>query len=334
MKFNLNNPAFLQMAGNVGGEKTVTRFVFVEGQNQVQLSANGSAVIESVQDGEIVRETYSALNDTAVTINADSDTEVVIYGAVTKFSIYPTFPHDVIKSLDVSKNTALTYLGLGGCKSLASLDVSENTVLNFLNLGDCTSLTSLDVSKNNALTYLNLGMSLGEYSGLTSLDVSKNTALTKLYCYNCTGLTSLDVSKNTALTKLHCYGCTGLTSLDVNKNTALTDLYCSNCPGLTSLDVSKNTALTELHTNSCTGLMLLDIQNTAQIIDGDLFNGISTNLTTLQVAGTSAWAYEKVKNWLNGDAPSGGTILVDENTPEYVTTAATTKGWSVEYVDA
>ena len=263
-------------------EPQETRFVFVEGQNQIQLSANGLVIIESVQGGEKVRETYSALSDTVVTIDADTDTEVVIYGAVTKFSIYPPYPHNVLKSLDVSKNTALTKLVCYGS----------------------TGLTSLDVSKNTALTYLDCGS---------------------------TGLTSLDVSNNTALTYFGCHNCTGLTSLDVSKNTALTHLGCSNCTGLTSLDVSNNTALTELVCFGCTVLMLLDIQNTSALEDVDLFDGTMNALTTLQVAGTSELAYNKVETWLTDYAPNNGKIYVDENTPQGVITEAEGKSWEVIY---
>ena len=242
MKMNFTSPVWLQSASNVGGGTPETRFVFVDGENQVRLSANGSVVIKSVQDGEIVLEEYSALNNTAVTINTEADTEVVIYGAVAEFSTYPQYPpRNVLKSLDVSKNTALTYL----------------------------------------------------------------------FCFGSTGLTSLDVSKNTALTYLNCSG-TGLTSLDVSQNTALNSLDCSGC----------------------TGMMLLNIQNTTRLEFVELFSSTNTNLTTLQVAGTSAMAYEKVENWLNGDAPNGGTVLVDENTPQEVIDAATAKNWTVEYVDA
>lgn len=193
MKNFILSPEWLQSAGNVGVPKT--RFVLTEDSgSKVQLSANGSVIVEYVQDGEIVRNTYIALSDTYVPIPAG--VEATVYGDVT--------------------------------------------VINY--------------DENNNIFSL----------------------------------------------------------LDVSKNTALTELNCSNCTGLT----------------------LLDIQNTDQLNNGNLFFGISTNLMTLQVAGTSAWAYEQVESWLSGDAPSGGTILVDENTPEGVITAATGKSWAVEYVDA
>ena len=250
-----------EFEGLLNFEPREIRFVFVEGENSVKLSASGLVIIESVQGGEKVREMYSALNETNVTINADADTEVVVYGSVTKFTSFTTYPHNTIKSLDVSKNTALT----------------------------------------------------------------------DLYCGGCTGITSLDVSKNTALTNLYCYGCTGITSLDLSKNTALTTLDCSGCTGLTSLDLSKNTALTNLNCNGCQNLLMLNIKNTALLESGEILDQSMANLTTLQVAGTSAWAYELVESWLSDFAPDNGMIYVDENTPQGVITEAEGKSWEVIY---
>ena len=226
-----------EFEGLYGFEPKVMRMTTsVEDQEFFELSANGLVYIDSVKNGQKVRNTLVNPENEFVNVKNDADTEIVVYGEVTH-----------------------------------------------LNAGDDAN------------------------TGLTSLDVSKNTALTELYCGDCTGLTSLDVSKNTALTSLSCYGCTGLTSLDVSKNTALTELYCNGCTGLTSLDVSK----------------------TAKLANGNIFNGISTNLRTLKVAGTSTWTYTQVENWLKGDAPSNGQLYADENTPQSVITAATAKSWEV-----
>ena len=166
--------------------------------------------------------------------------------------------YNQLTSLDVSKSTSLIKLNCA-FNQLTSLDISKNTALTNLsclynhlssldvskNIAltyltcDLNQLISLDVSQNTALTYLTCGS-----NQLTSLDVSKNTALTKLQCHG-NQLTSLDVSKNTELERLWCYS-NQLTSLDVSKNTALTELSCDKNE-LTSLDVSKNTALTKLY---------------------------------------------------------------------------------------
>jgi hypothetical protein len=77
--------------------------------------------------------------------------------------------------------------------------------------------------------------------------------------------------------------------------------------------------------------MLLDIQNTSSLEGSLILDQGMANLTTLQVAGTSAWAYEQVESWLNDYAPDNGMIYVDENTPQGVITAAEGKSWEVIY---
>ena len=165
---------------------------------------------------------------------------------------------NLLPSLDVSRNTALTELYCND-NQLTALDVSQNTALETL-FCRINQLTSLDVSRNTALTYLSCAV-----NELTSLDVSANTELTDLSCSNnklteldvrantelvtfdCSdnSLTELDVSANTKLAwHFYCYG-NQLTELDVSNCTALEVLFCHDNP-LTSLDVSRNTALTEL----------------------------------------------------------------------------------------
>ena len=201
--------------------------------------------------------------------------------------------------LNVSKNTALTYLDCHD-NQLTTLDVSKNTALAHLSCWN-NQLTALDVSKNTALTYLSCGSSkltalnvsgataLSELycqiSQLTTLDVSKNTALTTLDCES-NQLTTLDVSKNTALTKLWCY-LNKLTTLDVSKNTALTELVC-NYNQLTTLDVSKNTTLTELDCRN-NQLTTLDVSKNTTLTYLDCRN--NKKLTTLDVSKNTALTY-------------------------------------------
>ena len=181
-----------------------------------------------------------------------------------------------LTSLDISKNTALTFLRCMG--QLTSLDVSHNVALKYL---DCSAnpLTSLDVSKNTALMEL---LCVGNQ--LTSLDLSKNTALISLTC-ELNQLTSLDVSKNTALVSLDSWG-NQLTSLDLSKNTALMSLWCVNNQ-LASLDLSKNTALTELH---CEGNQLSSLDISKNTALTSLYCG-SNQLTSLDLSKNTELAF-------------------------------------------
>ena len=219
--------------------------------------------------------------DTITSLNIQNENIYTLTGIEDFTALeYLVCRNNNIGNIDVSQNTALTYLDCAGnagndpfgslnvtglinltyldCSSnggLNILDISTNTALTYLNnSGNGFSLAGLDVSNNTALTYLNC-----EWNQLTSLDVSQNTALTTLICID-NPLTSLDVSNNTALVDLNC-GDNQLTSLDVSNNTALVDLNCEYNQ-LTSLDVSNNTALVDLN---CKGndIECLDIsQNT------------------------------------------------------------------------
>ena len=146
-----------------------------------------------------------------------------------------------VKSLDLSKNTALKSLKCNQDSYLESLDISKNTALEVLDVSN-TKLTSLDVSHLKNLKELGCsGLKLG------TLDISNNLSLEVLACGS-NELTSLDLSNHLSLKKLRCeYN--NLPSLDVSKLTGLTELNCSN-DQLTSLDLSNNLALDSL---SCSG---------------------------------------------------------------------------------
>ncbi len=121
-----------------------------------------------------------------------------------------------LTSLDLSKNTRLTYLSCIYNNQLSSLDVSG-----------CAALTTLEC-RNNSLALLN---------------VSGCKALNYLYCSN-NRIASIDVSECPALTIMSC-NWNHLRSLDLSTNLMLTRLSCNNNQ-LTLLDVSKNTALVSL----------------------------------------------------------------------------------------
>ena len=92
-----------------------------------------------------------------------------------------------------------TALGTLDCSDnqLTSLDVSKNTELTYLYCFN-NQLTELDVSQNKALKTLDCSD-----NQLTELDVLRHTELGSLVCSN-NQLTSLDVSQNTKLWSLNC----------------------------------------------------------------------------------------------------------------------------------
>ena len=120
--------------------------------------------------------------------------------------------------------------------NISSLDISQNTALTYLNVG-YNPITILDVSQNGALTWL------GCYTTpLTNLDLIQNTSLTFLQC-GFTGLMSLDLSQNTALETLYCTD-NQLEYLNVKNgnNTFLTAFQAERNPSLNCIMVDDETA--------------------------------------------------------------------------------------------
>ena len=96
-----------------------------------------------------------------------------------------------------------------GHNRLTSLDVSKNTELTYLKCS-YNRLTELDMSKNTELTYLDCG-----YNRLTELDVSQNTKLTELYFVS------------NKITSLQADNCTNLTVIFTGSNKYKVEVYRS-----------------------------------------------------------------------------------------------------------
>ena len=188
---------------------------------------------------------------------------------------------NMLLSLNVSANTALTYLNCSGNSNfiwtyIDSLDVSANSLLTTL-ICSGNGLLSLNTTGLTALTYLDCSYNERGYlegSGLGGnwfhisypiLNFTGNTALTTLICSG-NGLLSLNTTGLTALTYLDCsyneggYWQSSLEGgglngsnwvhisyplLNFTGNTALTTLICSG-NGLLSLNTTGLTALTYL----------------------------------------------------------------------------------------
>ena len=208
---------------------------------------------------------------------------------------------------------------------LTSLDVSQNTALTVLSCS-YNKLTSLDISKNAALEVLDCGG-----NPLKSLDVSQNVALKLLYCYS-TDFRSFEVSNNPNLTLLSCYDNREMTTLNVSGAPSLETLLC-DFNKLTSLDVSHNKKLENLNcSHNC--LIYLDLSkntalksfgggwNTYDIIVGpDRTFDLSILPNGFDVSKTSAW---------DGGSVSGDILTVDAGAEKVTYVYDTGNDWSMD----
>ncbi|MCD9610216.1 InlB B-repeat-containing protein [Tenacibaculum maritimum] len=182
---------------------------------------------------------------------------------------------NLLKTLDISKNTALEALNCGS-NQLKTLDISKNTALEVLYCGK-NQLTRLDISHNNNLKKLSCGVNklselnltnntkleslFCEANKLRELDLSKNLALTFLYCTD-NQLTRLNTSNNPQLAYLFC-GSNNIVDINTQHNPLLIRLDCSRNK-LTTLDVSDNK---ELETFFCSynALETLDLSQNKKL---------------------------------------------------------------------
>lgn len=139
------------------------------------------------------------------------------------------------KTLDLSKNEALTFIDVSGCTNLAKLDPPATDAVETLLLQK-TAIAAVYVSGYTGLKVLNVSD-----TKLTALNVSTNTELETLALKN-VKVNELYVADNTKLKTLDAANC-GLTKIDVSANTLLEDLDVSG-NSLITLDLTGLTALT------------------------------------------------------------------------------------------
>ena len=250
----MQQPYFLNEAGNKKMKDGI--MLWYAGKNPfIQFITGTDVTVHSTYNGVAVTQNYPSLNNAAIALQADPNTEVYVEGTITYIE-------------NSSSETRI---------------VCHNTALETLDCTYCPRLTSLDLSANTALTDLYCN----SCPGLTSLDLSANTALTTLNCYECPGLTSLDLSANTALTDLNCYECPGLTSLDLSHNTALTNLECGSCNYIQDIKyVAQNTGVA----TKIAGLI-----TEAFATDGNVYCKGTYSSTVQTAATSKGWTYHTLE---------------------------------------
>jgi len=203
-------------------------------------------------DGKVLTSSISSVTSLDVSRSSISDLT-----GIENFTSLQTLiaSRNSLTSVNLSKNTKLTYLDLG-TNQLTALDLNTNTALDNL---DCqkNKLTALDISNNTSLTRLNCAS-----NALTSLNVTANTLLTAL-ATNTNKITSLNIDSNLALQSINCGG-NLLTALNVDKNLALKSLWCGSNK-LTSLNINKNLELSDLNCG-INELTSLDVSDNKKLV--------------------------------------------------------------------
>lgn len=208
--------------GTVAGDGTVK----VYGKNDIwYFLVSGDAMPTTFDQAKLMNVVQMSITGA----NAES-VALPAYEKLTQFS----FNNSPVKKVDVSKVTTLTSLTINNTSAskfapqLESIDLSKNTELTYLSLqgnqNNYGKLTSLDLSNNTKLQGMGLYVQYNQIANLTlpAEWAADEVMETQTITY---GLTSINVQNNK------------LTTLDLTKMPRLKSLYASDNQ-LTSLDFS------------------------------------------------------------------------------------------------
>lgn len=198
--------------------------------------------------------TITGANVSVIDTNGDGEIQCTEASAYTgRLILNSNSANGISDVTGIEAFTSTIYILLAGQTSLSSIDVSSNTALTYLSVANC-SLSNLDVSQNIVLETLVI-----TNNNITSIDLTQNSVLTLLGISN-NSLSSIDLSANSNLDTFYTDGNPNLTSINFNGNTNLFDLSIENS-AITSLDLSNNGNLGEIEIFNNANLTSLNIAN-------------------------------------------------------------------------
>ncbi|WP_407556675.1 T9SS type A sorting domain-containing protein [Winogradskyella sp. 4-2091] len=219
----------------------------------IGITGTNVGVIDTNNDGEIQCSEASAYTGRVLANWYNGSVTITDLTGIEAFVNIPYLLLDNLSltSIDVSSNTALTFLSIGN-NQLSNIDVSNNLALTQLRLFG-NSLSSIDINQNSALEFLTL-----ENNQLTSIDLQANV-----------NLEILNVSENQ------------LTTLVISNNPLLIDLELDDNQ-ITTLDVSSLIGLDYLNAAN-NQLTTLNVANTNNV-NISVMNALgNSNLSCIQI---------------------------------------------------
>ena len=139
----MQQPYFLNNGGNRKAKDGIMLWYAGKNPYIAGLECTGAITIHSTYNGIATTETYSDLNNAAIAIKADPNTEVYIEGIISRMI------NDSSEKRIRCHNTALTELDCNSCTWLTDLNLSANTALTILDCYSCYYLTTIyAIAKN------------------------------------------------------------------------------------------------------------------------------------------------------------------------------------------
>ena len=237
------------------------------------ITGTNVSIIDTNGDGEIQCAEASAYSGSLI-LNSNNANGITDLTGVESFINTPYIElsgQSLLTTIDVSNNTALTFLDLSFC-ALTNIDITQNIALEELRVFD-NNLSVLDVSQNTVLTFLEVGN-----NNISLLDLSTNISLDSFFTSGNPNLTTIDLSNNTNLFNLAIED-SSVTSLDLSNNSGLGEVTIENNPNLTSLNIANgnNTAINQAYFTGNSALSCIQIDAGFTPPTNDWFKDTSTN---------------------------------------------------------
>lgn len=345
----MQQPYFLQAAGSANKQLESGIYLRFSDDNALLLGIKfgGTRTIRSTYQGKPINISYTNLDESAMSIQADAGTDIIITGGEIDYlacgkslSYFYQVRRNVSKldvsgcigleTLDFPTTSAPIQLYANGCTSLKSIN-NIDSVANLISCRGCTSLIDLDLSSAVELQYAdcsgcamlgdNLVQSMAS-SEIRYFDIS-GCSVTTLYMDSAIyfkNLNTLKAANMPYLAEIQGLESSKIEVLDISNDVklsffetpnTLTTLNCAGCTALESMYISNSTSLTML---DCTGIPnIMEIRCTAnnESVANSVANAISTALIT-----------------------DGGEVRVGANDTyvSIIQTAGDDKGWTVDTI--
>ncbi|MCM1070006.1 MAG: hypothetical protein NC346_09050 [Prevotella sp.] len=318
----MNNPCFLQAAGNVQKIDFPKKYIAIESAiNNVYMTATGGFSVMYKKNGKYCVESYEAnqYGQTAVYVDADANTEIRVT-AITNFSC---------KSNQLTK---FVYNGGKYGSLVGSLTLSNNrlTELDLTYTNDAGQLGTVSV-QNNLLTSLKLPANGSDFyylncSGnlLKELDLSVTHSISTVYC-NDNNIERIIPPIYSSLRTLIAYN-NKLAEFDVKevyKYIHNLELHKNNIAGIPDFSNISHLIDLKIHNNNLNGIVLPAVQNGQNLIYNNPFLNNEDELRVFIDALPNV-----------SDLADRPNLFVNENLSEnayFIDEVEEVKGWNINY---
>lgn len=180
MKFDINNPAFLQIAGASAPQSFIVIHTEQEDQAIFGITSDGAVRIKTIKDGKTKITSYPDgldIGDVLFQFSNDANTDIFIYGKITEISVSDDVNVSGVTGVQTKSCESLISASISGCDNITDLDFSSNIYVDHLSVSGNTNLVSLNISNCLDLEALFL-VGCSKLTEIVAVGMNESTART------------------------------------------------------------------------------------------------------------------------------------------------------------